>query len=157
MSQQQFDTLTKFVKDAWRQAVKEGKITKDLVITLFDSYIKDPDFNQWYVSTGGLTGNDPTQQPTERAMEKIKGTKGFPGMMNIGRNMGTMIEVELPKMIVNVSTTCMGVESHTCLQEETVVLQTDSTIYKQLSLYYNYITKSIDAQTIHEDDTDKYE
>ena len=75
----------------------------------------DPDFNQWYVSTGGLTGNDPTQQPTERVMEKDKGTKGFPGMLNVGRNRGTMIEVELPKMIVNVSTTCMGVESHTWL------------------------------------------
>ena len=78
-------------------------------------------------------------------------------MMNIGRNMGTMIEVELPKMIVNVSTTCIGVESHTCLQEEKVVIQTDYIIYKQLSLYYNSITESIDTRTIHEDDTDKYE
>ena len=128
LSQEQFDTLAQLVKEAWRQAVREGKITKELVITLFDSYMTDPDFNQWYVNTGGLTGNDPTQQPTERAMEKIKGTKSCPGLLNTGLNMGTMIEVELPKMIVNMSTTCMGVESHTCLQEATVVLQTDSTI-----------------------------
>jgi len=39
-------------------------------------------------------------------MEKVKGTKSFLGLFNIGQNMGTMIEVELPKMIVNVSTTC---------------------------------------------------
>ena len=51
----------------------------------------------------------------------------------------------------------MGVESHTCLQEETVVFQTDSTIYRQLSLFYNSITESINTQTIHENDTDKYE
>jgi len=140
LSQQQFDTLSKFVMEGWRHAVRQGKISKELATTLFDSYIKDPDFNQWYVSTGGLTGYDPTQQPTERAMEHMKGTKTFPGLLNTGRNMGTMIEVELPKMIVNVSTTCMGVESHTCLQEEKVILQTDSTVYKQLSLYYKFIT-----------------
>ena len=68
------------------------------------------------MNTGDLTGNNPTQQPTEG--------------VNTGLNMGTMIEVELPKVIVNISTTCMGVESHTCLQEAMVVLQTDSTIYK---------------------------
>ena len=56
LSQQQFDTLAKFVKEAWRQAVKEGKIKIELVNTLFDSYIKDPDFNQWYVSTWRFDG-----------------------------------------------------------------------------------------------------
>ena len=145
------------MNDAWRQPVKEGKITKELVTTLFDLYIKDPHFNQWYVSMGGLSGNDPTQQSTERAMEKVKGIESLQGMLNIERNMGTMIEVELLKMIVNVSTTCMGVENHTFLQEEKVVLQIDYIIYKQLSLYYNSITESIDTRTIHEDDTDKYE
>ena len=122
LSQDQFNTLSKFVKEVWRNAVREGKISTELVTTLFDSYMKNPDFNQWHVNTGGLIGYNPTQQPTERAMEKIKGTKKFTGLLDIGLNMRTMIEVELPKMIVNVSTTCMGVESHTCLQEEHVVL-----------------------------------
>ena len=93
MSQEQFDTLTQLVKEAWRQAVREDKTTKELITTLFDSYTTDPDFNQWYVNTGGLTENDPTQQPTERAMGKIKGTKSCPGLLNTGLNMGTMIEV----------------------------------------------------------------
>ena len=59
-------------------------------------------------------------------------------------------------MKVNILTTCMGVESHTCLQIAKVVLQTDSTIYKQLSLYYNSITESIDTRVVHGDDTDQY-
>ena len=60
-------------------------------------------------------------------------------------------------MVMNVLITCMGVESHTCLKEENVVLETDSTIYKQLPLCYNSITKSIDTRTVHEEDTSKYE
>ena len=157
LAQPQVDTLSTFVTEAWRHAVRERKISKELVTTLSDSYMNDPDFNQWHVNTGGLTGYDPTQQPTERHMEKIKGTKTFPGLLNIGLNMGAMIEVELPKMIVNVSTTCMGVESHTCLQEDSVILQTDSNFYKELSLYYNSVTESIDTQSVHSKDTDKYE
>ena len=51
----------------------------------------------------------------------------------------------------------MGVERHTCLQEANVVLQIDSTIYKQLLLYYNSITESIDKRVVHADDTDQYE
>jgi len=39
-----------------------------------------------------------------------------------------MIEVELPKLIMNASTTYMGVESLICLQEENVVLPANSTI-----------------------------
>mmetsp|Transcript_43398 Transcript_43398/g.44086 ORF Transcript_43398/g.44086 Transcript_43398/m.44086 type:complete len:90 (+) Transcript_43398:1068-1337(+) len=85
----------------------ERKISKELVTTLFDVYMKDPDFNQWHVNTDSLTGYDPNQQPTERGMEKIKGTNKFKGLLNIGLNMGTMIEVEFPKIIVNLSTTCI--------------------------------------------------
>ena len=41
----------------------------------------------------------------------------------------------------------MGVESHTCLQQEEIVLDTTSNIYTDLALYYNSITESIDTRT----------
>ena len=119
--------------------------------------MNNPTFNQWHVNCGGLCGYDPSNQATERAMEKYKGTKKFKGLMNIGHNMGSMIQVELPKFIVNVSTTCMGVESRTCLQEEAVVLNTDSSIYKELALYYNSIKDSVDTISVIGKNTEKKE
>ena len=77
----------------------------------------------------------------------MKGSKKCKGLMNIGHNVGTMIQVEFPKLIVNMLTTCMGVESHACLQQEEIVLDTTSNIYTDLALYYNSITESIDTRT----------
>ena len=68
--------------------------------------------------------------------------------MNIGHNIGTMILTKSPKLIFNVSTTSIRVESHTCLQEEDLVLNTKSQIYKNLTKYYSSVTKAIDTKTI---------
>ena len=48
----------------------------------------------------------------------MKGTTKFKGLMSIGHNVGTMIQIEFLKFIVNVFTASMGVESMTSLQEE---------------------------------------
>ena len=151
LSQKQFDTYAKFVKEAWRAAVKDGKIESGLFRNFFSNYINNPTFAQWFVSCGGVCGYDPTSQPTERSMLMMKGTKKCKGLMSIGHNVGTMIQVEFPKFIVNVSTTLMGVESKTSLQEEDIILDTNSDCYKDLALYYNSITESIDTSSNFED------
>ena len=51
----------------------------------------------------------------------------------------------------------MGVESRTCLQEEAVVLNTDSSIYKELALYYNSIKDSVDTISVIGKNTEKKE
>ena len=46
LSQKQFDTYAKFVREAWRVAVKEHKIKGDLFRVFFNSYINNPTFDQ---------------------------------------------------------------------------------------------------------------
>ena len=131
--------------------MKDGKIESGLFRVFFANYINNPTFTQWFVSCGGLCGYDPTNQPTERAILMMKGTKKYKGLMIIGNNVGTMLQVEFPKFIANVSTTCIGVESVTSLQEEDIILDTHSNDYKDLALYYNSITESIDTSSNLED------
>ena len=71
--------------------------------------------------------------------------------MSIQYNVGTMIQVEFSKFIVNISTTSMVLESMTSLQEEDIILDTHSDCYKNLALYYNSITESIDTSSNFED------
>ena len=127
--------------------MKDGKIVSELFRVYFANYINNPTFDQWFVSFGGLFGYDPTNQPTERAMLMLKGTKKCKGLMSIGYNIGTMLQVEFPKFIVNVSITCIGVESTTSLQEEDIIFDTNSNDHKDLALYYNSITESIDTSS----------
>ena len=157
LTQKQFNTYAKLVQEAWTQGVKQNKIKKDLVDVFFSSYINNPVFNQWYVSSGGICGYDPSNQATERSMEKIKGTSKCQGLMKIGQNMGTMIQSELPKMIYNFSTMGIGVVSCTQLQEEAIVLNPKSNIYQELTSFYNSIKESIDTRTIQNDINHKEE
>ena len=46
LSQTQFDTYAKFVKEAWGAAVKDGKIESGLFRMFFANYINNPTFAQ---------------------------------------------------------------------------------------------------------------
>ena len=151
LSQEQFDAYAKLVKEAQRAIVKDGKIKYGLFFVFFANYINNPAFVQWFVNCGGVCGYDPTSQPTERAMDMMKGTKKYKGLMSIGHDVGTMIQVEFPKFIVNVSKTSIGVKNMTSLQEEDIIPDTNSNDYKDLALYYNSITESIDTSSNYDD------
>ena len=76
--------------------------------------------------------------------------------MSIRHNVGTIIQVEFPKFIVNLSTTSIGDESMTALQEDDIILETSSNDYKDLVLYYNSIAESIDTSSNFEDGKIEY-
>lgn len=59
-------------------------------------------------------------------MESIKGSTDFEGYMLINHSIGAMLQIELPKIIYQLSLNCIGVESNNPVQHSGVVLQADT-------------------------------
>ena len=116
--------------------MKDGKIESGLFRVFFANNINNPTFAQWFLSCGGLCGYNFTNQSTERVMLMMKSAKKCKGLMSIWHNVGTMLQLKFPKFIVNVSTACIGVVNTISLQEEDIILETNSNEYKDLALYY---------------------
>jgi hypothetical protein len=149
LSDLHFKKYSSFVYDA---CLAEGQIK--LAKTFFRSYINDPKFNNWHVACSGINGYNPDNNPTERFMEAIKGTRKFQGYMSIGYDVGTMIQRELPTMIYKCSQDRIGMESHNSLQQEDIIFHIDSKVYRGLSDYYKPYRPSIDCKLLSENSRD---
>jgi hypothetical protein len=139
----QFKTYSDFVYDAW---VAEGE--RKLANIFFRSYVNNPNFNNWHVACSGIQGYNPDNNPTERFMECIKGTRKFDGYMRIGYDVGTMIQRELPTMIYKCSQDRIGVESYTYLQQEEIIFHVHSKVYGGLTEYFQQYRSSIDCKVL---------
>ena len=101
------ETYQKFVKKAWVAANETPLWT-----TFSGSYIDDEDFSNYHAGSSGIAGLTPDNNPTERFMEIVKGTKRCRGLLRIGYDVGTMFSKELPDFIYLLAQVKIGVVGH---------------------------------------------
>ena len=97
----------------------------------------------------------PDNNPTERFMEIVKGTKRCQGLLRIGYDVGTMFSKELPDFIYLLVQDKIGVESHKYLLQQEHILRHDSHIYNGLYDYYHGFARSMDTKLITENASTK--
>ena len=90
----------------------------------------------------------PDNNPTERFIETVKGTKRCQGLLRIGYDVGTMFSKELPDFIDLLAQDKIGEESHKYLLQQEHILRHDSHIYNRLYDYYHGFPHSMDTKLI---------
>jgi hypothetical protein len=123
-----FRTMANMVLAAWRSAGED-----ELCNTFKDSYLMKDQFNKWYYCASGIPGCIPQNNSHERSNLDTKGCANFRGIINQGRNMTKMLNVEFPKLIyVNSSERVSTVRHYPILNKE-------KTLTKSLFDYYNQV------------------
>ena len=140
-----FQRYAMLLKEAWL-AKGEQKITS----TFFKSYVDNNVFNKWHVNCSKLLGCLPTNNSQERVNLECKGTNKIEGLSSVGKSMHTMLLQEFPIMIHNLSLTRTDVSQSLLIDQETIVLQRKSLLYKSLVLYFQYFEESLDKQIIRQ-------
>jgi hypothetical protein len=129
-----FRTMATLVLEAWTDAGEN-----DLCETFKASYLMKPQFNTWYYCASGIPGCIPQNNSHERSNLDTKGCSNFRGIINQGRNMTKMMNVEFPKLIyVNSSERVSTVRHYPILDKK-------KTLTTPLFEYYNKVDMATDV------------
>ena len=145
MTEKMFRTYSEMVDTAWR---KDGE--QRLTDVFFKSYVSKKEakgYNIWFCCSSGLAGCIPLNNPQERVNQEIKGTRRFPASCNCGKNITTMLTVELPNMVYKTSLSRVGVERNFKINNRDIVLNYQSNDYQKLLRYFNSFDSSIDIRS----------
>jgi hypothetical protein len=143
LTRKMFDKYSSMVRDAWNKDVE-----RQLAQYFFKSYIDQEDYNSWYCTVAGYPGCLPQNQSEERTNLEMKGSKSFDGLINIGKDMKTMLTYEFPKLIRTLSLTRVGVERHLKNNQKNMILHPQSKTYNYLLNYESKFNINVDCKTV---------
>ena len=126
--------MSSMVLSGWRADGEE-----ELADTFSGSYLKKAQFNNWYYCASGIPGCTPQNNSHERSNLDTKGCSSFRGIIQQGRNMIKMLNVELPKLIYVNSSERVNTERHY------PILDQEKTMTPSLFEYYNQIDLMVDT------------
>jgi hypothetical protein len=75
----------------------------------------------------------------------MKGSKSFDGLINIGKDMKTMLAYEFPKLLRTLSLTRVGVERHLKFNQKNMILHPQSKTYNYLLNYESKFNINVDC------------
>ena len=106
LTKQMFETHWEMVSQAWDDLGET-----DFRKTFQKSYIRNPRYNTWYIGASGRAFIYPDNNPNEKWTGDIKGTTKRASPAKTGRELGTMLREELPRIIYHSSLNSVGVSS----------------------------------------------
>jgi hypothetical protein len=130
-----FGAMKKLVMKAWLEA---GEI--DLVSVFSGSYLEKQHFNRWYYCASGIPGCIPQNNSHERSNLDTKGCARFRGIIQQGRSMTKMLNVEFPQLIFVNSDERVGTSRHYPILDES------RTLNHKLFGYYHSMDANVDIK-----------
>jgi hypothetical protein len=130
-----FKKMSNMVLAGWHAAGEDN-----LANTFSTSYLQKYQFNNWYYCASGIPGCIPQNNSHERSNLDTKGCSSFRGIIQQGRNMTKMMNVEFPKLIYVNSTERVNTERHY------PILDQEKTMTPSLFEYYNQLDLTVDTQ-----------
>ena len=145
MSEKMFDKYSEFVYQAWTNHGEH--VLRDVFFNSYISKKKAKGYNIWYCASSGLAGCIPINNPQERVNQEINGSRCFPAACNCGKNITTMLTVELPIMVYKTSLTRLGVERNFKINHRAIVLNNQSKDCQELLAYAHKFDPRVDLKS----------
>ena len=146
LTEQQFQRLWEMIKIEWE---KEGGLTK-ITDKFYRSYVKDDDYNKWFVGASGIVCCCPDNNPTENHNLETKGTSQCDGACEVKKKMPEMVQRQYPKAVHLASNKTM-VRRDLPIERDEGLVDTKSKRYGMLMTYARHVRPELDTRQTAED------
>ena len=141
LTKEMFETYWGMVSEAWDDLNR-----KKFRITFEKVYIRNPKYNRWYIgASSGRACMYPDNNPNEKWTGDIKGTKNRGSPARIGKELGIMLQQELPRIIFHASINSVGVAACGYLVDDESKVFTPSNRQKELLKFASENQREIDV------------
>ena len=146
LTEQQFLSLWEMIKIEWE---KEGGLAK-ITNKFYRSYIKDDNFNKWFVGASGIACCYPDNNPTENYNLDLKGTSQRDGACEVKKKLPEMVQRQFPKAVHLASNSAM-VRRDLPIERDGGLVDSKSKRYDSLMAYASYVRPELDIRETAED------
>jgi len=140
-SKAMFKTMWELVAKAWSNS-RQNELRK----TFSGSYISQDKYNGWFI--GCVDVETPLTIPQNNSNERnsllLKGSRQFVGRVDIGLEMGRMLQTQFPTAVQLASIECQGVHRPQPMDDEKWLFQPASNRYQAITSFAKYACPTLD-------------